>query len=184
MSFASFPLIRRIAGGMVAAYVAMFSAPVAAENAMTSDAAAVKAIDSDCSAIHDATMALKPIHVMLAGSTWKIVKDADWTVAQRTHASVTFVDAWKQGKSYAWIHAHSFDQSGNQRAAQMCFRQKDGSLQRVKQAGTLADADAAESQKAYYASDGKLIMKTATFEVNDPLVAKKIQNLPYYKNLP
>lgn len=146
--------------------------------------AAVKAIDGDCNAIDMAIMALKPVHVMLQASTWKVVADADWVAAQQTHASVTFVDAWKQGSNYAWVHSHTFDASGNQRATQLCFRQADGSLQRARQAGTVPALDAAGAQEAYFAPDGSLIVKVGAFEVNDPAVAKSVKALPFYANLP
>src|SRR5690242_2772549 len=80
----------------------------------------VKAIDSECNAIQDAVMALKPIHVGYLNSQWKVLSDADYTVAQQTKASVIFADVYMQGKKFAWVHAHAFDSQGNQRATQLC----------------------------------------------------------------
>lgn len=158
--------------------------PARAQMSTATDAASVKTIDTECSAIRQAVQALKPTHLVLTNSTWKVASDADFTVAQQTRASITLADVWKQGNSYAFVHAHSFDASGNQRATQLCFRQKDGTLERAKQAATLPDLDAAAAEVAYYGSDGTLIMKTAAFEVNDPMLAKTVQSLPFYQNLP
>jgi hypothetical protein len=158
--------------------------PARAQMSTANDAAAVKAIDTECSAIRQAVQALKPTHVVLANSTWKVVSDADFAVAEQTRASITLADIWKQGSNYAFVHSHSFDANGNQRATQLCFRQSDGTLERAKQATTLPDLDAAAAQVAYYGSDGTLIMKTAAFEVNDPMLAKTVKSLPFYQNLP
>jgi hypothetical protein len=150
----------------------------------TSDAAAVKQIDTECNAIQDAVMALHPIHVAYRSSNWDVLSDADYAVAERTAVSITFVDVYKQGSKYAWVHAHSFNSKGKQRATQLCYRQSDGTLERVRQATTVPDLAAASAQQAYYSSDGKLIEKTALFEVNDPLIAKKVETLPFYSVLP
>jgi hypothetical protein len=150
----------------------------------STDMAAVKAIDTDCSAIHDATMALHPVHLALVQSKWTVLSDADYTVAQKTTTSVAFADVWKTKTGYAWVHAHSFDAQGNQRATQLCFRQKDGSLERARQAGTVPDLDAAAAKAAYYASDGTVIFSVTEFDANDPMLTKKIQSLPFYSQLP
>jgi hypothetical protein len=156
----------------------------AARPADTAAASQVKAIDTDCSAIQNAVMALKPIHLALLNSNWKVLSDADYTVAERTHASITLVDAWKQGNNYAWIHSHSFSASGTQRATQLCFRQANGSLERARQAADVPSLGAAGAKAAYFSSDGTLIFKVSGFEVNDPAVAKTIKELPYYSVLP
>jgi hypothetical protein len=158
--------------------------PARSQPGMQSVPAQVKAIDTECNAISDAILALKPVELVFAKSNWKIASDQDVTVAERTHASVTIVDVWKQGKSYAWVHSHSYDQKGNQTATQLCFRQSNGTLERARQATTVADLNGAASARAYYAPDGTVLMKTETFEVNDPAIAKKITALPYYKDLP
>jgi hypothetical protein len=145
---------------------------------------AVKQIDTDCSAIQSAIMALKPLHFALISSKWKVMSDADYTVAEQTHASIAFADVWTQGKNPAWVHSHTFTASGTQRATQLCFRQADGTLERVRQAATVDDLSGAAAQQAYYASDGSLIQKTSLFEVNDPAIAKKVADLPFYSNLP
>ncbi len=173
--------------GMLAGLLAMLfvaPTPASSDSTMQSMPAQIKAIDTECSAISDAILALKPIQLVFANSSWKIASDQDVTVAERTHASVTIVDVWKQGKNYAWVHSHSYDQKGNQTATQLCFRQKDGTLERARQAATVADLNGAASARAYYASDGTLLMKTETFEVDDPAIAKKVTSLPYYKDLP
>ncbi len=43
---------------------------------------------------------------------------------------------------------------------------------------------AASAQEAYFASDGTLIAKVGAFEVNDPVIAKTVQALPFYSVLP
>jgi hypothetical protein len=105
-------------------------------------------------------------------------------VAEQTHASITLVDAWKTSTGYAWIHAHTFDAKGNQRATQLCFRQSDGSLERARQAATVPSLSEAAAEQAYYTPAGKLITKTAAFEENDPALAKKVKSLPFFSNLP
>jgi hypothetical protein len=153
-------------------------------SSQTSDAAAVKQIDTECNAIQDAIMALHPIHVAFRSSNWDVLSDADLTVAARTKVSITFADVYKQKQNYAWVHAHSFDSKGDQRATQLCFRQNDGTLERVRQAATVPDLAAAAARQAYFASDGNLIEKTALFEMNDPLIAKTVKALPFYSVLP
>ncbi len=65
----------------------------------------------------------------------------------------------------------------------MCFR-NDSTVARIKQAATVPSLDAAGASVAYYNTDGSLIQKTTTFEVNDPLIAKRVKDLPYFKLLP
>lgn len=144
----------------------------------------VKAIDTQCNAIQDAVMALKPVHVAYVNSQWKVLSDADYTVAQQTKASVMFADVYMQGKKFAWVHAHAFDSQGNQKATQLCFRQSDGTLARVRQATTVPDLAAASAEQAFYAANGTILQKTKLFEVNDPQIAKSIKELPYYAVLP
>jgi hypothetical protein len=148
------------------------------------DKAAITQIDTDCTAIQNAIMALHPIHVAQVSGTWKVLSDADYAVAEQTKASVALLDVYKQGKSYAWISGHSVDSNGKQTAVKLCYRQDNGSLARAKQAATVPALDAAAAQLAYYGPDGKVIQKTTLFEENDPLVAKKISDLPFFKQLP
>ena len=148
-----------------------------------STASAVAAINSECNAISLAVMALKPVHVVLADGTWKVLTEGQYTVAENTHAAVMFVDAYKQGKNYALIHSHTFGSGGAQRATELCFRQADGTLERAKQAETVNALAAAEAT-AYFASDGTLLQKTATYAENDPAVTKKVADLPYFSSLP
>lgn len=144
----------------------------------------VKQIDTECNAIQDAVMALKPIHVAYQSSHWIVLSDANYAVAQKTKSSITFADVYKQRSNYAWVHAHSFDSKGNQRATQLCFRQSNGTLERVRQATTVPQLAAASAKQAFYSSDGKIIQKTTLFEVNDPNIAKSIKALPFYSVLP
>lgn len=151
---------------------------------MMSSADAVKKIDTECGAIQNAVMALKPIHVTLRSGTWYVLSDAEMTAAIQTKSAVTFADVWKQGSNYAWVHSHRFNVSGVQRATQLCFRQSNGSLARVRQATTDRALFAESAQQAYYTSSGKLIQKTSLFAENDPMIAKSIQALPFYSVLP
>jgi hypothetical protein len=155
-----------------------------AQSQANDPAAQQKQIDTDCSAIQNAVMALHPVHVLLTSSTWRVVSDGDVAVADRTHAAVTIADVWMQKKQPAWIHAHSYDQQGNERATQLCYRQKDGTLQRVRQANTVPALDDASAEQAFYASDGTLIRATAAFAADDPIAAKQVTALPFYKTLP
>ena len=158
--------------------------PAASTQPPAEVASQVKAIDTDCLAIQNAIQALKPIHIVNTKSTWKVESDEDVAVAERTKASVTIDDVWKQGSNYAWVHSHSYDQKGNQSATQLCFRQKDGSLERAKQAADVPGLNGAAAAVGYYTPDGTVIFKSETFEVNDPKLAKKITDLPFYKDLP
>jgi ligand-binding SRPBCC domain-containing protein len=145
---------------------------------------AIAKINTECNAIQNAVMALHPIHVAYRSGNWIVLSDADATVAMRTKVSVRFADVYKQGSNYAWVHAHTFDSQGNQRATQLCFRQSDGTLERVRQATTIPALAEASAQQAFYTSDGKVIQKTSLFEQNDPMIAKAISSLPFYNVLP
>lgn len=158
--------------------------PVAARSDKLSIADTVKQIDTQCLAIQNAIMALKPAHLEFLSSKWLVISDSDYTVAERTHAAVTLVNAWKQGDNYAWIHSHSFNAAGDQRATQLCYRQSDGTLARARQATSVPDLDGTSAQTAYFTNGGALIQKTALFEMNDPAVAKKVTSLGYYSVLP
>jgi len=151
---------------------------------VSAQADAVKQIDSDCLAIQNAIMALHPIHVALIAGQWKVLSEGDYAVAEQTHKSITFADVYKQGNNYAWVHSHSFSESGKQTATQLCFRQADGSLERARQAATVPNLDAAGAEAAYYTPDGKVIQKTSLFEVNDPAIAKSVKELAFYQVLP
>ena len=151
---------------------------------MMSTADAMKRIDTECGAIQNAVMALKPIHVTLRSGTWYVLSDAQVSAALQTKASLTFADVWKQGANYAWVHTHRFNASGTQRATQLCFRQSNGTLARVRQASTEPALSEASAQQAYYTSSGKLIEKTSFFSENDPMIAKSIRALPFYSVLP
>jgi hypothetical protein len=87
---------------------------------------AVAAIDSDCLAIQNALPALHPTHLALVKNKWTVVNGANFVAAQKTTTAITLVDAYKQGKNYAWVVGHQYDANGNQRAVQLCYRQSDG----------------------------------------------------------
>jgi len=170
---------------LVAVTLISVSATTIAALPQTNDAATtVKQIDAECNAIQDAVMALHPVHVVYKSSTWNVVSDADYAVAEQTHASITFADVYKQGNNYAWVHAHMFDAQGKQRATQLCFRQSDGTLARARQATTVPDLSAASAEQAYFTPDGKLVQSTKLFEANDPMLYKTVQSLPFYASLP
>jgi hypothetical protein len=173
--------MRLAAASLLAASV--LCAPMTARSAPAANPA-VAAIDTECNAIQSAIQALHPIHLALVSSKWNVLDDAGYAVAEQTKAAITLVDVWKAGKSYAWVHAHTLDAKGDQRATQLCFRQSDGTLERARQAATVENLSAAAAEQAYYSSDGKLIQKSAAYEENDPAVAKKIQSLPFYSSLP
>ena len=155
------------------------SATIAPSRAQTGDTSAIKSIDTECNAIQDAVMALKPLRLALQSDKWVVVADANAIAAVQTDAKATFADVYKQGNNYAWVHTHSLNDKGTQRATQLCFRQSDGTLERARQASTIPDLAAASAQQAYYTSDGKLIQKTQLFEENDPMLAKTMR-LPRY----
>ncbi len=148
------------------------------------NALAIKQIDDECNAIQDAVMALKPIYVAYQSGNWVVVTDNDAAVAMQTNGKATFADVFKQGNNYAWVHAHSINSQGTQRATQLCFRQSDGTLQRVRQAETIPGLSQAAAEQAYYSSNGRLLQKTKLFEENDPMIAKTIKDLPFYAVLP
>ena len=144
----------------------------------------VAQIDAECNAIQNAVIALTPIHVAYQSGKWAVMSDADATAMVQTNAQLTFADVYKQGNNYAWVHAHSVNQQGAQRATQLCFRQSDGTLERVRQAATIPGLSAASAEQAYFSPDGKVIQQTKLFEINDPMIAKKIKELPFYAVLP
>jgi ligand-binding SRPBCC domain-containing protein len=175
---------RRIIAILSASIICVSLATTAVRPQMMSAGDAIKHIDTECNAIQDAVMALKPVHVTLRSGTWYVLSDAQMTAALQTKASLTFADVWKQGGSYAWVHTHRFNASGVQRATQLCFRQSNGTLARVRQATTDRALFSASAQQAYYSRDGKLIQKTAVFAENDPMIAKSVEALPFYSVLP
>jgi hypothetical protein len=174
----------RLAASVLGALLLSAAFPLIAQSQANNAAVQQKQIDADCSAIQGAVMALRPVHFLLTSSTWNVVSDGEVAVADRTHAAVTIADVWMQKKQPAWVHAHSYDQQGNQRATQLCFRQKDGSLQRARQATTVPALDSASAEQGFFASDGTPIYASAAFEANDPTLAKQVTALPFYKVLP
>ena len=177
----SFPT-RRIAIALFATVA--IAVPLSGRTQDAGIAVQIKAIDTDCMAIQNAIAALHPIHLTLVQGNWKVLSDADYAVAQQTRAGIVLVDAWKAEKNYAWIHSHSFDAQGNQRATQLCFRQSDGTLERARQATTVPDLDGASAKVAYFAADGSVIFAASAFDRNDPALSKTIASLPFYSVLP
>lgn len=151
---------------------------------ITSPGAAVLTIDKDCNAIQNAVMALKPTSVALQSGTWVVVADDNAAVAMQTNEKMTFANVYKQGNNYAWVQAHEVDSKGTQRATQLCFRQEDGSLERVRQALTISGLDSASAAQAYYSHSGVLVQKTPGFEDRDPIIVKTVKELPFYGVLP
>jgi hypothetical protein len=175
-------MMKKLAVGAFALAIGLL--PAAGRSDQMSAQAAVKQIDTECSAIQNAIMALKPIHLVLASGKWNVVSEGDYVAAERTHASITFADVWKQGSNPAWVHTHSFNAAGDQKATQLCFRQADGTLERAREAKTLEGLDSASAEQAYFASDGTVLQQTSMFVVNDPAVVKKVADLPFYSQLP
>lgn len=175
--------IRRWATACLGLAIAATMLATAAKSQAAS-AESLAQIDTECNAIQNAVMAMHPIHVAYRSGTWVVLSDADAAAAEQVSGTILLADAYKQGQKYAWVQAHTFDSNGKQRATQLCFRQSDGTLERARQAVAVPDLAAAGAEQAYYSSDGQVIQKTALFEVNDPLVAKKIEALPFYSVLP
>ena len=143
----------------------------------------VAQINVTCDTMVQQQKLTKPVHVVYKSSTWAVVSDPAVVAADRTSATVIFADVWKQNGKYVWVHAHRVNQSGTQRATQLCFR-TDGTLARAKQAETIPALDAAGAFVAYFNTDGSIVEKVGAFEENDPALAKLVKSLPYYANLP
>jgi len=144
----------------------------------------VTRIDTNCAVFKSAIQSQKPTDVIaLHSTTWRVASADDVTVAQRQHASYTLAEVWKQAGNYNWIRATRVGQGGAQHFTQLCFR-NDGTLARVRQAASLPSLDATAARVAYYNTDGSLIQRTTVFDINDPAIAKRVRDLPYYKVLP
>jgi hypothetical protein len=177
-------MMKQLIGIAVAAIALVWMAGSTQRAAAQTASDMVKQIDADCQSIQNATMALHPVHLALVSGNWRVFSEGDYAVVEQTHKSIAFADVWKQGANPAWVTGHSFNANGDQRAAQLCFRQADGTLERAKQAGTAPDLDAASAEVAYFANDGSVIQKTSLFEVDDPAISKKVSDLPFYSVLP
>jgi hypothetical protein len=143
----------------------------------------ISQIDVTCDTMVQQQQLIKPVHVVYDSSNWKVVSDGDLAVATRTNANAALADVWKQNGKYVWVHAHSMNQNGTQRATQLCFR-TDGTLARVRQAQTVPALAAADATRAYYNTGGTMVAKFGVYEENDPALAKVVTALPYYKILP
>jgi hypothetical protein len=151
---------------------------------MVSPKLLVQRIDTNCAVFHSAVKTVKPTDVIaLKSSDWKVMDHAAALTAEKTHTTYTLAEVWKQAGNYQWVHGYTVGSGGGHHAVQMCFR-NDGTVARIKQAATVPSLDAAGASVAYYNTDGSLIQKTTTFEVNDPLIAKRVKDLPYFKLLP
>jgi hypothetical protein len=140
-------------------------------------------VDVTCDTMVQQQKLVKPVHLAYKSSTWNVVSDPNAVAADQTSATAVFAEVWQQNGKYVWVHAHSVNQQGDQRATQLCFR-TDGTLARARQAATIPALDAAGATRAYYYTNGTLIAKFGVFDESDPSVAKAVTSLPYYKNLP
>ena len=184
------PILRSFSGALAAAAI-LAAAPAIAQTAakpltpsqMVSPSILVKRIDLTCQSTKQFITGAKPTTVAYKSSTWSIARDADMTAAVRTKAVAMYADVWRQNGKYVWVHAHTFTQAGAQRASQLCFR-PDGTLARVRQAGTMPAADAVGARAVYFNEDGSVIQKVGVVAMDDPLVTKKITSEPFYSTLP
>ena len=128
-------------------------------------------------------MALHPTHLALVAGTWRVFSEGDYAVVEQTHKSIAFADVWKQGNNPAWVSGHSFNATAISAPYNSAIARRQ-TLERAKQAGTAPDLDAASAEVAYFGGDGSVIQKPSLFEVNDPALAKKITDLPFYNMLP
>jgi hypothetical protein len=188
--FSSKPLGWTVASALMGLALAA-TVPVVAQTSkplppsqMVSPKLLVTRIDTNCAVFKDATKSQKPTDVIaLHASDWRLASHSDVAAAQKGGSAYTLAEVWKQAGNYQWVRAFTLTSSGGKHATQLCFR-NDGTLARAKQASTVPSLDAAADKVAYYNTDGSLIQKTTTFEVNDPAIAKRIKDLPYYKVLP
>jgi len=151
---------------------------------MVSPKLLVTRIDTNCAVFKSAIKTQKPTDVIALHSTdWRLASHSELVAAENGKSAYTLAEVWKQAGNYQWVHAMTVTAGGGRHATQLCFR-NDGSLSRAKQARTMPSLDSAADRGAYYNTDGSLIEKTATFEVNDPAIAKRIKELPYFKILP
>jgi cytochrome c556 len=172
-----------LAAAPLAAQV-MKTEPDTTRQANTPPAILVAQIDQNCGVFRTAIQTEKPYDVAeVKSSVWKVVQDADLVAAEKTHSFTTYAKVWKQAGNYVWIHSVTTGSGGGRHATQMCFR-TNGTLARVRQALSIPALDTAAATAAYYRQDGSLIQKSNLFEENDPAIAKKVAQLPYFKNLP
>jgi hypothetical protein len=173
--------------GLLAAPLAaqtMKTEPVTPAQADTSPAILVARIDQNCGVFRSAIQTEKPADVAeIKTNIWKVVSDQDILAAEKTHSFTTYAKVWKQAGNYVWVHAVTTGSAGGRHATQMCFR-TNGTVMRVRQALSIPALDTASASVAYYRQDGSLIQKSKIFEENDPLIAKKVGELPFFKNLP
>jgi len=169
------------------------SLPVAAQmttkpltpSQMVSPDLLVKRIDANCAVFHQATLSQAPTEVANINSTsWALVKTAsDASKVENMHAAVTYAKVWKQAGNLVWAHWVTAAKSGATHAVQLCFR-SDGTLARVRQAGTIPALEAAGSRVGYYNTDGSLIFRDAAYAIDDPMAVKKVKSLPFYSIVP
>jgi hypothetical protein len=147
---------------------------------MVSPKLLVTRIDLNCAVFRNAIKSQPPKDVLLVkASTWKLASADDVVAAERTHASTTHAEVWKQAGNLVWVHWVTHGATGNRHAVQLCFR-TDGTLARVKQGTTVPSLDGAAVRQAYYNTNGAVIQKSAMFSVNDPAIYKQVKDLPFF----
>ena len=178
-------LLSCVGAGLVlgVALPALAQKPTLAPSQMVSPGLLVTRIDTNCAVVRHAITTESAVEVVQRGSTWRVASVSDATVAERTHASVTYAKVWKQAGHYVWAQWITRDAQGNQHADQFCYR-PDGSLARARHATTVPALDAVSVKVAYFNTDGSLIRKSATYVVDDPAVYKRVKDLPFFTTLP
>jgi hypothetical protein len=150
---------------------------------MVSPKLLVERIDTNCVVFKSAIKTVKPTDVIAEKKTWRLASADEASTARAHLTAYTLAEVWKQAGNYNWIRSYTVGSGGGHHAVQMCFR-NDGTLARVRQGATIPALDASGSSVAYYNTDGSVIRKSATFSVNDPLIARRVRDLPYFNVLP
>ena len=91
------------AGRMLCVTVLALASFTTTARSQTSNSVMITQIDTGCSAIQDAVMALRPIHIAYKSGRWVVLSDADFTVAAETKVAIVAADVYKQGSKYAWV---------------------------------------------------------------------------------
>jgi hypothetical protein len=150
--------------------------------AQPSGATAAAQIDTECAAEWSAVSQTSPVSVILNGKRWVILSDAQLASAVGS-GTPHYAGVYKQSARYVYVREVSFDKYGQQHAIDLCYR-SDGTLERARQAQTVAALSGETGQRAYYAADGTLIQKTPGFDVKDPTIALNVRDLRYFSVLP
>lgn len=176
--------LRALAFAALCSCLLIAALPATTATARAGDASATGVIDTECDAIEDAVSTLHPVHLAYRSGGWSVLSDADFAEVEKAGGAAALADVYKLESAYVWVVAQSFGASGPQRATQLCFRSRDGTLERARQGETLPDVDTGFAASAYYADDGTLIKKTVLFDQDDALAVKSVQALPFFKLLP